>query len=115
MQAIVHFTVGLAGGLLVLLFVDWDQSREFLFTFASGVWALVPDGHWMLSEFGFDGPAAVWKSFHQTALANVFWFHHFLDGRETGRGNLEAGAGLLLLLVVVGVYYVANSWEHPPE
>jgi hypothetical protein len=111
MQAIVHFTVGLTGGLLVLLFVDWRQSREFLFTFASGVWAMVPDGHWMLSEFGIDAPAAAWKAVHGTPLVNVFWFHHFLDEHETGRNNLEAGVSLLLLFVAVGVYYVANSWE----
>jgi hypothetical protein len=115
MQAIVHFAVGMAGGLFLLLFVDWRQSREFLFTFASGVWAMLPDGHWMLSEFGFDGVAAAWKSLHRTALADLFWFHRFLDTHETGRGNLEAGVSLLLLFVVVGLYYVANDWGRPPE
>ena len=110
MDAIVHFAVGLTGGLLVLLFVDWPHRREFLFTFASGVWALVPDGHWMLTEFGIDGPAAVWKALHTTALANLFWFHRFLDTHETGRRNLEMGVSLLLLFVAVGLYYVANDW-----
>lgn len=111
MQAIVHFAVGLAGGLLVLLFVDWEQPLEFLFLFASGIWAMLPDGHWMLSAFGFAGAAAVWKSFHQTAWANLFWFHHFLDASETGQNNLEAGASLLLLFVAVAVYYLANDWS----
>jgi hypothetical protein len=110
MDALVHFAVGLTGGLLVLLFVDWPPRREFLFTFGSGVWALVPDGHWMLTEFGLDGPATVWKSLHTTALANLFWFHRFLDGHETGRGKLEMGASLLLLFVAVALYYVANDW-----
>lgn len=115
MEAIVHFAVGLTGGLLVLLFVDWEQSREFLATFASGVWAMVPDGHWMLSEFGVDGPAAVWKSFHGTAWANLFWFHHLLDSHETGRGNLEAGVSLFALVLAVGVYYAANNWGAESE
>ncbi|PSQ12470.1 hypothetical protein BRC93_02075 [Halobacteriales archaeon QS_5_70_15] len=111
MDIIVHFVVGLTFGLVVLLFVDWPQPREFLFIFASGLWAIIPDGHWMFSEFGFDGPAAVWKSFHQTAFANLFWFHRFLDNHETGRKNLEAGTSLLLLFVAVVTYYVANDWE----
>ena len=111
MQAIVHFAVGLTGGLLVLVFVDWTQSREFLFTFASGVWALLPDGHWMLSAFGIDGLAAAWRSVHMTPLVNAFWFHHFLDTHETGHDNLEAGASLLLLFVVVALYYLSNDWD----
>ena len=115
MDIIVHFVVGLTCGLVALLFVDWPQRREFLFVFASGLWAILPDGHWMLTEFGFDGPAAVWKSFHQTAWTNLFWFHHFLDNHETGRRNLEAGVSLLLLFAAVGVYYVANDWEVGPE
>lgn len=114
MDIIVHFVVGLACGLLVLLFVDWPPRREFLFLFASGLWAILPDGHWMLTEFGLDGPAAVWKSFHRTAFANLFWFHHFLDASETGRKNLEAGASLLFLFAAVGVYYVANDWGADP-
>lgn len=111
MQAIVHFSLGLTGGLLVLLFVDWAQPREFLFTFASGIWGMLPDGHWMLSAFGLDGPAAVWRSVHMTPFANVFWFHHFLDAHETGHDNIEAGASLLLLVLVVCLYYLSNDWE----
>jgi hypothetical protein len=65
----------------------------------------------MLSAFGIDGPAAVWKSLHATGLANLFWFHRFLDSHETGHRNLEMGASLLLLVAAVGLYYVANDWE----
>ena len=111
MEALVHFSVGLTAGLLVLLVVDWAPSREFLFPFASGVWAMLPDGHWMLSEFGVDGPAAAWKAVHATAVADLFWFHRFIDTHETGRRNLEAGASLLLLVVAVGLYYLGNDWN----
>lgn len=115
MDIIVHFVVGLACGLLVLLFVDWPPRREFLFVFASGLWAILPDGHWMLTAFGLDGAAAVWKSFHRTVWANLFWFHRLLDNSETGRTNLEAGASLLFLFAVVAIYYVANDWRASSE
>lgn len=111
MDIIVHFVVGLTLGLVVLLFVDWPQRREFLFVFASGLWAILPDGHWMLAEFGLEGPAAVWKGFHRTAWVDVFWFHHLLDASETGRKNLEAGVSLFFLFVAVGIYYALNDWE----
>jgi hypothetical protein len=111
MEALVHFAVGLTGGLLALLLVDWAPRREFLATFASGIWAMVPDGHWMFHEFGFDTVAAVWKAFHMTTLANLFWFHRVLDRSETGRPNLEMGVALFGLLVVVGIYYTVNDWE----
>jgi len=115
MDIVVHFVVGLTLGLVVLVVVDWPQHREFLFVFASGLWAILPDGHWMLTEFGLDGPAAVWKGFHRTVFADPFWFHHFLDASETGRKNLEAGMGLFFLFVAVGVYYAANNWEAGPD
>ena len=111
MDALVHFAVGLAGGLLALLLVDWRPRREFLATFASGVWAMVPDGHWMLHELGFDAPASLWRSFHMTPVANVFWLHHFLDQHETGRPKVEMGVAFAGLLVVVVGYYLGNDWD----
>lgn len=110
MQALVHFAVGVFAALLVLVFVDRPVEEEFLATFLSGFWGLVPDGHWLLREFGIDGPAAAWRAFHQTPYANVFWFHHLVDSLETGRENLEAGVALGILLVLVFAYYRYNDW-----
>ncbi|MFB6160951.1 MAG: hypothetical protein ABEJ61_07205 [Haloferacaceae archaeon] len=110
MQAVVHFAVGVVGALLVLTGVDWPVRREFLAAFASAFWAMLPDGHWLLSEFGVDGAAAAWKAVHGSALANLCWGHRLLDRAETGRPNLEAGVALAALVVAVGLYYRYNDW-----
>jgi len=78
--------------------------------FASGFWGMVPDGHWMLHEFGVDGGAALWRNFHGSVFANVCWFHGLIDAMETGRDNLEAGIALAILLVLVAGYYRFNDW-----
>jgi hypothetical protein len=111
MDALVHFAVGLAGGLLALLLVDWPPRWEFLASFGSGIWAMVPDGHWMLRVAGVDGPAAVWKSFHGTPVADVFWLHRLLDRSETGAPKVEMGVALVGLTVVVGLYFLGNDWS----
>lgn len=112
MDALVHFAVGLAGGLLVFLVADWQPRSEFLATFVSGVWAMVPDGHWILREAGFVAAAETWRAVHASSpLMDVFWFHRLLDASETDRPNVEMGVALAGLLVAVGVYYVANDWD----
>jgi hypothetical protein len=111
MDALVHFAVGLAGGLLALLLVDWPPRREFLATFVSGVWAMVPDGHWMLHELGIGAAAAAWKAAHTMSAANLFWFHRVIDRAETGRPKVETGVALFGLFVVVGLYYLGNDWD----
>jgi len=103
--------VGVSAALLALTFVDRPVRQEFLLLFLSGFWALVPDGHWMLREFGLTGPANVWRSVHQTVYANVFWFDHLIDHSETGRNNIEAGVGLAVMLACVAGYYVFNDWS----
>jgi hypothetical protein len=101
----------MAGGLLVLAVVDWPVRREFLAAFASGFWAMLPDGHWLLAEVGLDGAATVWKGVHRSAVADVFWGHRLVDRAETGRPTLEAGVALVVLVVAVGVYYRYNDWS----
>lgn len=111
MQAFVHFTVGVILALVILMVIDRPVSQEFLVMFASGVWGLIPDGHWMLREAGYVGVADRWRAVHETRFADLFWFHHYLDSIETGRNNLEAGIALAALCVVVVGYYWYNNWE----
>lgn len=110
MQALVHFTVGVVGALALLTVLDRPVREEFLVTFASGFWGMAPDGHWLLHEAGLAGPARVWRAFHASPTANLFWFHGVIDGLETGRPNLEAGIALAVLVVVVVGYYRFNDW-----
>jgi hypothetical protein len=110
MQALVHFAVGLAGGLLVFSVVDRSPRDELVLIFASGFWAMVPDFHWLLHEAGIDRVAAAWKAVHRTRLVDVFWLHRTLDLAETGQNNLEAGVALAGCVVALGIYYWVNDW-----
>ena len=111
MQLMVHFAVGTFAGLLILVAVDLPPREEFALLIASGFWAVLPDGHWLLTELGFDRAAAAWKALHRTIWANLFWFHRFLDRHETGRNNLEAGTALALLLLAAVGYVLLNDWD----
>jgi hypothetical protein len=111
MQALVHFAVGLTGGLLALLLVDWHPRREFLLTFGSGFWAMIPDGHWLFRGLGMDGVATAWLAFHRSNAADVFWVHRLLDTSETGATKAELVLAVAVLLAAVGVYAVFNDWE----
>lgn len=111
MQAIVHLTVGLVFALFIFSLIDLQTRHEFILTFGSGFWALIPDFHWLFREFQYYGIASAWKSFHHTIFSNLFWFHRFIDRNETPRTNLEIGAALALLLVAVLTYYVCNDWR----
>jgi hypothetical protein len=110
LQALVHFIVGIGLGIILLSLVDLPPKQEFLLMFYSGFWAMLPDGHWLFREFEYMGIAAIWRSFHQTPYANIFWFHHFIDSIETGRKNLESGIALILLFIIISGYYQYNDW-----
>ena len=111
MQTFVHFAVGVACAVLLLTGFDLPPRIEFLLAFASGVWANLPDGYWLLVEFGWDSGVDELRSIHDTSWMNVFWFHHLIDELETSRPNLEAGIAMAVMLVAVGVFYALNDWS----
>lgn len=111
MQALVHFAVGLAGGLVLLLLVDLQAREEFAVLLASGFWAIAPDFWWAFREFGYESIALRGRAVHQSPISNLFWFHWLLDQLETGNNNLEAGLALALLGVVAVGYYRYNDWS----
>ncbi|WP_254538266.1 hypothetical protein [Halomarina litorea] len=110
MKAMVHFAVGVAGALFVLAAVGVDERRSFLATFASGFWALLPDGWWVAYELGLVS-VSLGHAVHGSVLANVFWFHQVLDANEGPEARLELAVALSLLVVAVVVYYTVNDWS----
>lgn len=110
-QAFVHYSVGVSGMLFLLLLVDLDYRQEFLLTFASGFWALVPDLGWLLLRIDMPVAAAVWKATFNSIVGNVFWFHSFIDAHESGDRVVEMTGAFVLLGVAVVAYYVGNDWE----
>lgn len=112
MQALVHFAAGISAALLVLTYVDWPQPREFACTFASGLWALVPDFHWIFRELSLGGVARLWQAFHRSVFANVFWFHRAIDLVDGTPRDVEVGIALSILVPPVLAYYRYNEWTH---
>jgi hypothetical protein len=108
-QALVRFTVGVAGALAGLTVLDRSPREECLVTFLSGLWGMVPDGHWTLHELGLESGGGL-AGAHGSSLVDVCWFHHTIDALETGRDNAEAGVVLVVLVVLVGTYYRYDDW-----
>lgn len=111
MRAIVHFSVGVSGMLLVLTAVRLDARREFLLTFASGFWSLVPDLGWLLLRLELPGAATLWKAVFNSALGNLFWFAPLLDAAEPVNRVVEMTGAMALLGASVAVHYALNDWN----
>ena len=111
MNAIVHFSVGLMLGMCILLRRPWAAQVKFPLIFASGVWAMIPDGWRLVGHVGLDGVALLAYRFHGSVLANVFWLHQLLDRLETGEPILEMTTAVFLLCLCVGVFTMLNTWE----
>lgn len=111
MRAIAHFSVGVSGMLLLLLFVNLDHRREFLLTFVSGFWAMTPDLGWLLLRTGMPGTATLWKAVFNSPFGYLFWFHPLLDAAEPENRVIEMAGAFLLLGFSVSLYYFRNDWE----
>lgn len=111
MRAIVHFSVGVSGMLLLLLLLDLEERYDFVLMFASGFWALVPDLGWVLLRVDMGGVAILWKTLFNSAIGNVFWFHPFLDASEPDSAVIELTSAFVLMFCSVGLYYFANTWN----
>jgi len=105
-MGIIHFALG--GALMTLLVTLLRPSlchpRTAVVT--GGLWAMVPDGWWLVLLFN-EPMAAVAKTLHTSQVANLFWFHHFLDTHEVGT-PLNRAVGALALLVLLVIVVVAD-------
>jgi len=103
--AITHFTVGASLTTLVVWATGVGASYRLTLAVGGGLWALVPDLHYVLPP----AYAARAAGLDQTALGDLFWFHATLDGIVIGRGTrLGAAVGLCLLLSVAS----AVEWRN---
>jgi hypothetical protein len=96
--------VGIAGitTALVLFVVAPGYRYRGLAVAASGAWAVAPDFHHALGAF----PAiqALWRTeLHTSVLANLFWFHRWIDLADPTDSVLYSR----LMWVALGVVLVA--------
>lgn len=110
MQVIVHFGVGMLGGLVIVLLIDRHPREEFAILMGSGFWAVLPDVNWFIREVGIEPIGAIMREFHRSIFANIFWFHQLIDRFETGNRKLEGGIGIFLVFVATIGYLLLNDW-----
>lgn len=94
-MAIAHFAVGAAGALVLARVLAPRAVRSPAVPVAGGLWAILPDAYWVLPA----GSAPV-RAIHQSAVANVFWLHGWLDAVDPSNARRLAAVALLGLLVV---------------
>ncbi|NEU56245.1 hypothetical protein [Halorussus sp. MSC15.2] len=90
-----HFAAGAAGALVLLLVTGLHEktAQDGAIAIASGIWAMIPDMGLVLPGVGrTDG----------TPLANLFWFHYWLDTHRFTDSTTGSAAlvGVLILSVV---------------
>ena len=97
-----HFAVGAAGGLAVLLVTGLHRktAQDGAIAILSGLWAMLPDVGIVLSGVG---PT------DHTPLANLFWFHYFLDTHAFTDSPTGSAALVGLLVVAVGWLVLAEG------
>lgn len=111
MDAIVHFAVGATCGMVLLLMLDFRPQIKFPLVFASGGWAMLPDGWYFLRYVPIDGLMLLGLRFHRSIFSNVFWFHQVLDRLETGDPRAEMGSAVVMLGTAVVMFTVLNRWD----
>ncbi|EMA44806.1 hypothetical protein [Halococcus saccharolyticus] len=111
MRAIVHFSVGVSGMLLILLVVERSFRQQFLLIFASGLWAVIPDLGWLLLRVGTPEASVLWKQVFNSVVGYLFWFHPLLDAMEPENRVYEMGGAFSLLGVAVVTFYLLNDWD----
>lgn len=92
--AVTHFAFG--AGMALLVMAAWfpDYDRPWTFAVCSGLWALIPDFHYVVPTMTERFPSYMFHVF-----GNVFWMHASLDGLHQGRGTREMAGVMLLFLL----------------
>jgi hypothetical protein len=97
-MAIAHFAFGGAVTVLVVTYLVPGVRYPRLVSLAGGVWAMLPDVHWVSPVF-----ASGLKAIHGSPLVDVFFLHHTLDALDGGDSKLVAAAFVGLLVVATAL------------
>lgn len=94
-QALAHFAFGMA--MTTIVIAVFRPSIRYIQTIAffGGIWAMLPDLKQIIPQI------EPWEHlFHEHWIANVFWFHQFLDTR-VDPGDVDLVVGLMLVFLAV--------------
>ncbi|WP_142859356.1 hypothetical protein [Salinigranum halophilum] len=105
--------VGVAGitTVLVLFLVAPGTRYRGVVVVASAFWAVLPDGHHALDRV--PTLQTQWRALHDSAFADVFWFHRLIDRSDPGddpRRSLAMWG--LFFAVVVGTELALRRRRH---
>lgn len=101
-----HFAIGSLGALLVIQLLRPDTRGQWLIVFLSGLWAIVPDAHWVYPPL-WDVTKPV---IHDSSVSNLFWFHGWIDGSLLDTWDtFQRPYPSVLLTVLFVVVYLATT------
>lgn len=108
-QALAHFALGAAGTTVVVSLLQGPLPFKRTLVLLGGVWAMVPDIYWIAPTY-----TEPIRAIHDTALANLFWFHRtfdVLDPHDTNIGAaLAVGLWISLTITVEVVGTLRKLW-----
>jgi hypothetical protein len=94
-QALAHFAFGMAMTTIVISVFRPSVRYTQTIAFFGGIWAMLPDVKQIIPQI------EPWEHlYHEHWIANVFWFHQFLDTRvDPGDADLVVALMVLFLLI----------------
>lgn len=96
--AVAHFAFGGAVTVLAVTYLVPDVRYPRVVALAGGVWAMLPDAHWVSPV-----AATELKAVHGSPLVDLFFLHHTLDALDATDSKTVAAAFLGLLLVATAL------------
>lgn len=100
-----HFAIGATGALVVILLLGRSPRRLWPVVLASGLWAIVPDAHWVHPPLREVTKPVI----HDTVVSNLFWFHGLVDGSVLDHYDSRARPYLSIPLVVAFLWVYAMA------
>lgn len=92
-----HFAVGAVCTAIAVFLVAPTVSGRYLVIIGGGLWAIVPDVHWLYPPLREVTKPII----HDSSLADLFWFHGTLDALDPADSALLSGGSLVGLGVVL--------------